>query len=232
MDELKILPLREVKSNDKCNTIKEWMPGYKGKPFLMCVLGPVRSGKSVLINNLIYNENFGYCDMFEKVIIFSPTVEIDDSMRFINQDEDIIKFTGEDLENMDDILKSIIEEQKDTDKDDREHILIIIDDLIEKLKSKTLSNLCSRYRHYKISLILTSQYYKSFSPIIRSNAGYWVLYKSHVEKERNKIDDDFNMYPGFIRYYDEAVKEKYHFLYCNQERRVLYKDFTYKLFQD
>lgn len=224
----KILPVKPEKINDTDkNKVPHHLFGHNKKPFLLTIYGPVRSGKSVILNNILYSKVLGF-NYFSKIIIFSPTVEIDSSMRYINEDVNITKITGEDIDEMEDLLKLIIEDQKHND----EPILIIIDDLIDKLRGKVLSNLCTRYRHYKISLILTTQYYKGVSPIIRNNSSHWILYKSHLDKEKMKIEEDFNSYSQFLEYYKEATNEKYHFLYINQEKRELWADFINLLYQD
>ena len=227
-DNLKVLPPKPKTGNGKKNKIKEHMPGPQ--PFLWAINGPCRSGKTIMLLNILYNRKFHY-DYFKYIYYISPTVLIDESLEPVADDEDITKIW--ELDDLDGVIELILEEQKEKEKKDREPILILIDDCIDKLKSKVLSSLCSRYRHYNISLIICSQYYKSFSPIIRANADYWCIYKNNLQKEVEKITEDFNMFnKDFERYYREATSKKYNFLYINQKTRQLWQNFDVLLFND
>ena len=70
-------------------------------PFLLVFNGSVRTGKSTILMNMIYNDNF-YKDLFDKVIFISPTVHNDLTLKHCAEDEDIMK-VDEDLENLDEI---------------------------------------------------------------------------------------------------------------------------------
>lgn len=76
-------------------------------------------------------------------------------MKILYKYDDIIKI-DEDLDELNSILDEIKEQQNQIPEDLRENILIVIDDCLGFLK-KGFANLCSRYRHYKISMIVTSQ---------------------------------------------------------------------------
>lgn len=228
-DDLKVLPPKPKKSENGKNKIAEYMPGYGKKPFLWAINGPCRSGKTILILNILYNKKFGY-NYFDQIYYISPTVLIDDSLEPVAEDDKITKIS--DINELDASLEIILEQQNECEKKDRKPILIIIDDCIDKLKSPVLSAICSRYRHYNLSLILSSQYYRAFSPIIRANTDYWIVYKNNVRKEVEKIIEDFNMYPDFEKYYLDATNKKYSFLYVNQKRGELWKNFQTLLFKD
>lgn len=231
---LDILPLKDIQTNTK-NGSYESIPlnpilmGFnKGvfKPFLLTIVAPVRSGKTVFLNNLIYNPHFGYKKIFSNIYFLSPTVFNDDSGRFIKEDDEIVKISDH-LENLDGILQSIVELQ-DAEGDEKENILIILDDCLGFLKKQNgfFNNFMSRYRHYKISLIITTQHFKALSVINRINTGYYIFFHSFNKKEQLNIEEEMSgSIQDFKKWYDIATHDKYNFLYCNLEKMECYHNF-------
>ena len=77
---LQVLPLKDLNNNTgttkqfELNPILMGCSGKVFKPFLLTVCAPVRSGKSVLLTNLILNPNFGYKEIFDRIFVISPTI--------------------------------------------------------------------------------------------------------------------------------------------------------------
>ncbi len=198
-------------------------------PFLGIINGSVRTGKSNLIMNFLYNNNF-YKGSFDKVIFISPTVQNDVTLKHLYEDEEIMKI-NDGLENIDNILKEIIK-QKEEDEDERSlHYLIILDDCLGYIKPKSyLSYLCSRYRHFKTSLLITSQNFRALGPILRINATFYLLFKTTNRKEFIKYEEEFgSLFEHFSDMYDVATKEPYHFLYLDLRCINAYHNFEKKL---
>jgi hypothetical protein len=222
---LKILPLKDTPNkNSKWKDIEHIISA----PFTMCIHAPSRSGKSVVITNLIYNEAFNFKERFEKIIFISPTILIDSTLQYARDDEDIVKIHDEDmLENLDLVINNILATQKEGfDKEgSAPPTLLILDDCLAYLKNKTLSYLSTKNRHYAVSLILTSQYYRKIDPVIRANATNWVLFKTMVDKEKESVIEDLNAFPNFEGFYDDATKEPYSFLFADMLKMRLFKRF-------
>lgn len=222
---LKILPLKqEPQKNSKWKDIEHIIAA----PFTMCVHAPSRSGKSVVITNLIYNEVFNFKDRFEKIIFISPTILIDSTLKYAREDEDIVKIHDEDmLENLDLVISNILTAQKEAfDKEGTAPpTLLILDDCLAYLKNKSLSYLSTKNRHYGISLILTTQYYRKIDPVIRANATNWLLFKTMVDKEKEAVIEDLNAFPQFEQFYDRATKEPYSFLFVDMLKMRLFTRF-------
>lgn len=202
--------------------------------FSFLITAPTRSGKSVGIVNLLYNDSINLKKQFPLGNIFyiSPTVQLDDTLKAVMNDDDIVKIDDfESLDNLDTILSEIIKEQKETPEDERENLLIILDDCIDHLKkSKVLANLTTKNRHYRISLIITTQSFRSVAPLIRKNVTCHLFYKMYNTKEIEAINEE--ILSGFedgLKYYKIATEKPYSFLYANCRQMELYERFENKL---
>jgi len=199
-------------------------------PFNCMLVAPTACGKSSLILNLLLNQNF-YKNSFDKVYYFSPSVYLDKTLRAVAEDDDIVKICDDaDLENMDDMLKLLVEKQKELKEADKEmpQILIVLDDCLQYLKPTSfIGSLYTKSRHYNISCIVTSQNYKSIPLKARNNSQLICVFKLYNESEIGKIADELGCnFPNWLDYYKKATKERYRFLYMDLRHMRLFSDFT------
>lgn len=237
---LKILPVKQLKeqeSQSKKHKLNPILPGASEsgalKAFLMVIQAPVRSGKTNFIVNLLYNSQFNYKKLYEEVIYISPTIENDETGTVIMKDDDIIKITDR-LDQLDLILESIVEIQKQKLKDERTHTLIIMDDclgLIKTLGGSYFATLCSKFRHWKLSLWVTTQNFRSLPPTCRYNSSSYIIFRTNNSKEQTKMQEEFEGNYPFHELYERATKERYSFLYLNMEDVSAYRNFEEKIFE-
>jgi hypothetical protein len=108
---------------------------------------------------------------------------------------------------------------------DQQRMLIVVDDCVGYM-GKALEKLSSKYRHYGISLIVSSQQFRMIPPTVRTCAGYWVLFRTYNEKEVAKMDEEFSgQFGKFLQAYRRATEEKYHFLYIDVNNSRTHQDF-------
>ena len=226
-DKFKILPIRDIKEQKRKHKINSrlFQP-----PFLSILLAPVKSGKSTFISNLLLNKAFGYGKYFDETYIFSPSILLDKTYWAVRKLADKFNINIisdiEDLENINEYLQAIIEEQKATDNENS--VLIILDDCIDfMVKNKSALNaLSSRFRHFNISILLTSQHLRKIPIVARGNAQYWCIWKLYNFQELKKLEDELGSnFPNFIEEYNKATKEKYNFLLVNMKNMTLRKNF-------
>ena len=225
MNNLKILEVKKKFKADEFPKIKHPLPK---PPFCLCLVSPTKGGKSTLIVNLLKNSNFGYDDAFKEIYYISPTVGIDETLRSINEDDDIIKISEEDdLKYLDDILNDIVKTQKSKSKDEREPVLIVLDDCLDYLKkSKRLDSLPSYCRHYNISIIITTQVYNALPTKLRKNSSGYLIARIYNNKDLQNIEEEIGAnFNDFKDNYDKATKEKYSFLYVDNRNIELWKNF-------
>ena len=90
----------------------------------------------------------------------------------------------------------------------------------------------SKYRHWKLSLIVTSQSFRALPIICRSNATGYIIFRTHNKKEFAKMEEEFEgNFPDFIDLYKDATNEKYSFLYLDQEKIRAFENFDSLLYE-
>tara|TARA_R110001592_G_scaffold2022_4_gene12648 strand:+ start:158 stop:883 length:726 start_codon:yes stop_codon:yes gene_type:complete len=209
--------LKILKVKDPKEMILKPYPDILPNPYSSCLLiiGSVKSGKSTIISNLFLNPSFYGVTYFQELLVISNTILNDYTMRFMR---DTFEYKSEYNDGM---IKSIIEKQKKFgDRSKMPHMALIADDILSTgfKKNNELSFLASRFRHYNIFYVITTQNFRSLSPIIRSNATSVIITKQNNENELSKIVEEYGpMFGGdkeFIRLYNEAINfEPYSFMY-------------------
>lgn len=223
-DKIIIYPVKKKPEEDKRWADLKMSP-IPCHPFNLLICAKPKQGKSNLIVNLLYNPAFNYKKRFDNIIYISPSVIGDKTLENnIVIDEDIIKMYDK-LEPLAPIIDTITQEQHENKE---ESLLLILDDLVGNLRCGTIGKISAKYRHYNMSLIVVSQNYKSFSVLTRNSASQFILFKTHNQKEIDKINEEIGASFGadFENIYDYATKEKHDFLCVDVERQQLTKNFN------
>ena len=127
------------------------------------------SGKSQLMRYIILMSKH----YFKKIFVICPTEQINHFYKGLIKDENIFDSYNEQwVENL--MQRMAKENDGKTDKE-ASHVLLILDDCCSDTnfhQSKTLKQLFTKGRHYKISLMITSQYPYHIPPICRVNCDF------------------------------------------------------------
>ena len=225
---LTVLPVKKTNKKQDYN-----IPSPLPQPaFTLLMVAPTCSGKSVLLCNMLKNVMYGYHNVFEQIYYISPTVMLDDTLKAIAKDDEIIKIhEPEELEMIDHILSDLVKEQKKKDEDERKNLLVVLDDCIEYFSQHSvLNNLPSLSRHYKISFIVLTQCYTALPSRFRKNTTHLVIFKLYNKKDLKAVEEEIGSnYEDFMEQYNEATKDKYNFLYLNNTDKSVYHNFITKL---
>jgi len=191
-------------------------------PGITTFIARCRSGKSNLICNMLLRPEF-YEDIFDIIYYISPTVKIDKSTQVYFKDEIKDKFViFDNVKNVDNIMKNIIDYQMEYDVHDPENlpprILVVLDDISGYLKRNGFTTHCySRYRHFNMTIWTSNQTCKDLPCIVRSMSTAVFLAKCGSTIERNKILDEWSQFlagKNFMnQIWDDATNEPFSWLY-------------------
>jgi len=159
----------------------------KYKSFNCIVTSKTNSGKSVLLNDLVYQIK----DWFVSIYVFSLTSYLQpDLFEYCPESNVIDHFDENKLEEIwnrqEMMLQKLLSENKSKDKCPR--ILILYDDLISDPKVKNspmLKKLFVAGRHCNISQFFLTQSFSSVSPVLRKNCALAIAFylDSYIDRE-------------------------------------------------
>jgi hypothetical protein len=251
MHTTKILPIK--KEEGKYNIIRELDPVlpdvYKAQ--LLSIVAPIRSGKSVLWNNLLHRESM-YKDLFDEICIISPTIANDASSRFTYKE---FKHGCHEIYD-DNIISNLVEKQKNKIENNQlASYCLILDDLCGQFsksgrKGSAAIHFATRFRHYvrpnsgdPALVICSTQKYRDLHPILRCNStGVLISGNIKSRKEIEAIVDDwadtFGSRKNFLELFKKVQRVPYAFLYLKLDapggveahlnfEKLLWKDKTF-----
>jgi hypothetical protein len=143
----------------------------------------------------------------------------------IAKDETIIRIdNADDLEQVDNIIRNIIETQDEALKagEELEDILIVLDDCISFINSKMIAKLATMYRHLRITVIVSIQKMKMLSTTLRACASDIISFAIPNKKQRDTFFEEFSIYPDIENYYETATGAKYNWLRMDLRNMALY----------
>ena len=233
MSDLSIKPIKPlpIKEQDEYHPHLPSIRRNSGS--LILLVGTTNSGKTTLINNLLLNSAFWgrkpkrTKGAFEEVFIFSPSLYLDDSCRFLTEHFEC----HTDFDEIDTCIEGIKRNQLDLPKDKRNKMMMILDDSVGLIERNSNVNfLATRYRHYNMNMIMSVQSFKGCSPIMRVNANYLILMNGIMNTaELEKIADEYNdIFRGTLLYcYKKYAPKKYDFIACKlrENPAVMYQGF-------
>ena len=217
------------KDDDKPSFVRpipEPLPGADGECFVLTLVGPRSSGKSVVINNLILREEM-MRGLYSDIIIISPTIYSDSSSRYLIHEvgkDNVYEAYSEQ------IIQELINSVKDKEKHEREMKLIVLDDVIGSIPkyNSLVYNLTSKARHWSISMIISTQNLRELPPVVRNNTTNWAFFRSGNLKEIGKMMEEMGSLgspENCYGLYTAAVEEPHKFMYIDNKFNV-YKCFT------
>jgi hypothetical protein len=206
----KVLKVKDEEPSEKFDDIHQNLPQM---PSLLLIIGSVRSGKSNLLVNYFCNPEF-YKDKFDVVKFVSTTLHTDNKGKILSKHFDCSDRYEDSI--IEDIKKS---QSGYEDKSERPTYALVMDDVLTKDFKKTnqVSFFSTRFRHYIDFYVIAVQSFRAVSGMIRNNSTDVIICKQQNQKELEKIAEEYGDMVGghdnFIKLYEEAMKDRYSFLY-------------------
>lgn len=243
--DLRVLKIKSCKEEIRPLN-KELHPHLPRSPMLLLFVAPPKSGKSCLLMNMLFNSNYynKYDSKkdefyFHTVYMVSPSQEFDKTTRecLKKAETELISISNpDDIKMIGHVLEDIMSSQKKLKDDGEElkHILVILDDCIGYF-DESLSQICTKYRHWQINIWISSQQYRKIPLLIRNCSQGIVIFKLNNSKEIEKITDEwgeaYTTPANFESILRHATEKKYDFLFMDNENLKLYQNFD-KLIMD
>lgn len=145
------------------------MDKFTLKNKIVSLIGKRNSGKSQMLRYL-YNQQK---HLFKAVFCICPTESVNKFYSDLIKKENIFDSYNE--EWVEKLIAKMTQVNAGKSEKDASHILLILDDLCSDTnfhQSKSFKKLCTRGRHVKISVIITSQYIYQIPPVARNNSDF------------------------------------------------------------
>jgi len=156
-------------------------------PFSCLITAPRGSGKSNLVVNLLNRPDL-LKNKFDEIYYFSPTIYLDQTLEHLNNKK-IFKCDEISNDKLNNLLESVKEDEE------RQKILIVLDDCIEFVnnkKSSAINKLFFKGRHFSISVVVITQKYKAVNPLLRQNALLHIFFRPNNNQELDAIVNELN----------------------------------------
>lgn len=233
---LKLFQANSNMIDHKINLIDPLLP----KPaFRMVLLGPTQSGKSTLIRNILFNENFGYCKYFDEIYLFIGSLDdIIETRKLIIKYKLSNKIKLEQQFNEEDVKELFDSIEIDSVKPNAPKVLFIFDDQIcNKICSNgklgIIDQVMVRGRHANISCIISTQKYMSLNNNIRAlNISQLVIFSGTSNTDLEKVvEEHVGVYDAksMLQTIKNDTEQRYSFVVIdnskNGKERLLNMDF-------
>ena len=163
----------------------------------ICAIGKRRTGKSWVFRNLMYLLK----DKFPAGLVISQTDELNHWWRdYVPKKYIYQKYDPEIIQAVFRRQKKILNDVNKTDeeKDKEAPFFILLDDVVsdQRLKyDEALMELFVAGRHYRIMTLITTQYAKGITPILRANTDFVFMMKCIQQRQVEALWEDF---AGFV----------------------------------
>jgi energy-coupling factor transporter ATP-binding protein EcfA2 len=201
---------------------------FPSKPSVIAIIGAMGSGKSSLLNSLMSGKgkSLVYRGVFSKVHYVTPEAVFQSEVDHAFKDHPPERIYHDlQPDTMDKIIEQLVEV-----KEEGENSAVVIDDMGEELKDKSvqkrLQTLIFKHRHYKTAIFLTMIAVKLLPKQFRPLIDVYIVYRPRGTEIESLNDDVFNLAKDDLKQLLEYVFDApYNFLFYNQRTNTYYKGF-------
>lgn len=109
--------------------------------------------------------------------------------------------------------------------------MIIIDDLSNELKGPIINRLLKFNRHFKMKVIISTQYVHDLKPEALKQMDYCLVFKGERQDKLEKLHKDIDLaldFDTFLEIYYNATDEKFQFLYIDVRNETYRRNFNFQ----
>lgn len=194
--------------------------------FILYMVGRRNKGKSTLLIKMLLSPKY-LKNKFHEVYLINPTYEEDEKYHVVNFTDVITEYNPEDIMAIK--LKCI----EDLKTNPNKQTLIIFDDCIANKNFKSnneddiLNEMAFNSRHYNISTVILSQFYKGMSLMSRTQIDYLIFFNNKNKREKDALYEEWGegSKNDFINFLETSFKGQYDFLLFDNKVDKVYKNF-------
>ena len=194
-------------------------------------LAPSGQFKTKAIVSLLLDED-KYAGVWDKLIVASPSVDIDDSWRPVKREVAKRKMDEEDVffrdwnegaisEQLDELRRQV-QNLKDKGSKDLPTCIVVVDDFSDNPsvlhRGQLLNQIATRGRHCQVALWVSAQKFSTLSPVVRTQIRFMCLGRLRSESElKAALESISAVLPRKMMeaVYREATEQPHSFLYIN-----------------
>jgi hypothetical protein len=183
-------------------------------------------------NNFIGYTSFkedGQDQLFELVKHLQDKAEKDDE----EEEKEVPKIKPENLLNFGEPEEEDKPKKKRKEKYRSPEYIIVCDDISGELRNPALESLLKANRHYKMKVIVASQWANDLLPSQIKQMDYILLFRSHSIEKLQKLYKDADLsvpFSAFYKMYKTATSAPFGFLYIDTNNEEFRTNFNRKFF--
>lgn len=222
-----------IRADRPLTHVEAHLPAHSG--FMLYMIGQPASGKTSLLISMLTAKkpNRVYRKAFQIIIA------VMDPMSYLTISSEAFKarinfiFHELNVETINEISEicRYYAHYHDDDFEDGVDILLILDDVAKQLKTPAIQArfgmLALNRRHHKLSIIITSQFYRALVPNLRSNISHLIMFQAAKREFANIFEEHLPYSKEQISYLFEHIFKKPHdFMYFDIQKRAIYRNFN------
>ena len=192
--------------------LQQWKPEEGKLDGTYVAIGKRRTGKSWAFRNLMYL----FKDKVPGGIVISQTDELNKYWReYVPKQFIYKKYDPGVLDMIFERQKKILNDKNmsDEEKEEKAPFFVLLDDVISDQRLKYDENMMELFvagRHYKLMVLITTQYAKAITPCLRGNTDYVLIFKTMQGRQREALWEDFGDFmtkDGFYTLLDNYTED-------------------------
>ena len=210
----------EIPNYDIDTTNKKFKQRYPFMPndtFRILICGNSGSGKTSLLLHMLLSL---LC--YDEIFLYAKNLDQEKYQILMKEMNKMSKELGYDIMT---VSNDKIIPIKDLDYEDNQK-LVVFDDYVCEKNQRQIVDYFIQGRHKNCSVIYLSQSFYKTPRDIRLNCSHYCIYEFPSSRERNMISSELGVDK---EKFEKATKEKYNFLYVDEPRKKVKRNFIGKL---
>lgn len=234
MASLKKFEISSHRRINKLDVINKHLP-RPDKALRWILLAPSGYGKSYLIKNILFNDDWGYKNFYDEIYCFIKSKDDVEEMRQLiiqnkmrKKVEIVQDFNNDDVKDLFEDIESDVEDGQTLN-----NVLFMFDDMVlsgisHSSKKSIIDEIFMRGRHANVSIIISSQRYKWLNQNMRvNNLNVLTLFYGTKSSELHAVAEEHSgMYePDQLKkMFHQFLKQKYDFITIDYTADNPFKD--------